>query len=120
MAELTVQDITPAGKEITLTAAAEAGDTFDDDGKERTILVVANGSGSSIDVTVSAAKTSTRVQGVGSIAVPDIKVAVAAGDTLEIGPFADAYRGAGGAVAVGYSAVTTVTVGVKRLSAVGL
>lgn len=110
MAALTVQTISKSGVTITPVSATALGDTIADDGKQRTFLEVINGGESSIDVTISKHATSVHAPGLGAVAVSDIVVAVGAGVTKLIGPFPDAYRGANGVIAVGYSAVTSVTV----------
>lgn len=76
----------------------------------RTFLVVTNGSGGSINVTLVAQTTSINVPGAGPITIGNIVVAVPAGATKIIGPFAPAYVDATGYAHVTYSAVTSVTV----------
>jgi hypothetical protein len=109
MAELSVQEITIDGTVVTFAAAAGGGDTFPNTGKE--ILVVKNDSASSITVTIdSQAECSFGFD-------HDPVITVGAGVSREIGPFKpQRYNDADGMVNVSYSAVTTVTVAVKRLT----
>lgn len=111
MAALSNTNLSPGGAAYSLAAASAGGDTFVDDGRERTFLAVANASGGSINVTIAAQKTAVTLGGYGSLTVADKVVAVPAGSTKLIGPFPDAYRAPGGVVSVAYSAVTSVTVG---------
>lgn len=108
MATLTVQQIVDTGLAHTL-AAVNASDKFTDDGSERTFLLVTNGGGGSINVTVNAVQANVSVPGVGVIAVPNIVVAVPNGTSRMIGPFSPAYRDSDGFVNVAYSGTTSVT-----------
>lgn len=108
MATLTVQQIVDSGLAHSL-AAVNSNDKFTDDGSERTFLLVSNGGGSPINVTVAAIQDSVSVPGVGVIDVPDIVVAVANGTSKMIGPFSPAYRDSDGFVNVAYSGTTSVT-----------
>lgn len=114
MALLTVQNLAKAGATPTYGAVA-ASDTFLNIGDERTFLHVKNGSGASINVTVTARKTQVKVPGVGQLTVSNLVVAVPAGQERMIGPFSEAFNDADGLVTVGYSATATVTAGVFRL-----
>lgn len=108
MATLTVGAISRSGLTRSLASAAVGGDEFANDGK--TFLEVANGSGSSITVTIATQMT------VDGKAVADDAISVGAGVTKQIGPFPPhIYNDANGKVQVTYSAVTTVTVGATRL-----
>ena len=108
MAQLTVQTITDAGI-VPAYAAANASDTFQDDGSGRTFLHVKNGGGGSINVTVPAVRTSVNVPGVGLQTISNIVVAVANGAEKMIGPFTEAYRADDGNVTAQYSGTTSVT-----------
>ncbi|MCK4521994.1 MAG: hypothetical protein KAU20_05455 [Nanoarchaeota archaeon] len=107
MADYTVQAIALTGLEPALVAVALS-DAFINDG--RTFLVVSNGSGGSIDVTIDCI-------------VPcnyghdhDIVVAVPAGEDRWIGEFSTGrFNSSEGKVTVGYSAITTVTAGAVRI-----
>lgn len=102
----------PGGVALDYSVAVTAdGDVVD---AGRVFIVVANGSGSSINVTVAATQT------VKGLAVSNMVTAVAAGKTEIIGPFPkDVFgqpsgaNGSGGddegRVYVNYSAITTVT-----------
>ena len=108
MATLTVQQIAPTGTVPTFVAAAVGGDAFANDGK--TTLHVANGSGSTITVSITAQSDCN--QGFAH----DGGGTVADGLTASFGPF-DRQRfndPETGYVEVTYSAVTTVTVAVTK------
>lgn len=108
MAVLTTVQTTQAGTVATLVAAAGGGDKFNNTGRER--FRVRNGSGSSINVTF----TATGAAGCPAGTLHDLVVAVAAGVEKVFGPFDTArFNDASNQVSVGYSAVTTVTVGVE-------
>lgn len=84
--ELTVQSsaLAAAGLTLTQNAAAAAGTgnkILNSNG--RTYLVARNGSGSSVDVTISTQQT---VSGA-ALTVPDLTVSVGAGVAKQIGPF---------------------------------
>lgn len=108
MATLAVNSVVPAGTAVALAAAAGGGDTFPGTGRET--LIVTNGSGASINVTLATFKT------VNGLAVPSRVVAVAAGATKHIAVGPEHVDPADGNVDVTYSDVTTVTVGVTRRS----
>ena len=108
MADLTVTNIEAAGTAVSLAAAAGGGDSFAGTGKE--VLIVANGSGSPINVTIATHKT------VNGLDVPDRVVAVAAGARKYIPVGKEHVDSSDGNVDISYSDVTTVTVGVIRLS----
>lgn len=116
MAQLAKQLITAAGLEVAYAAAAEAGDTFA--GGERAFLHVKNGAGATRTVTIAAQVDTVHVPGVGTISVPDMVVAITAGEDRMIGPFGSAYRNAAGNVAVTYDDEASVTVAVVELPTV--
>lgn len=90
------------------TAASAGGDSFANDGN--TFFKIVNGSGSSINVSfpLSGSDVTRAVDGQ---AVTAKVVAVAAGATVDVGPFPkSSYDDSTGSVSVTYSAVTTVTV----------
>lgn len=113
MAALTVQNtgLGTSALEPTYAAASAGGDTFVN-GDGRVILHVKNGSGASIDVTIT-----TPYSLRGGIAVDDPVTAVPAGEDRMIGPFDPAVfnAAAGTGVSVSYSAATSVTVAAIRL-----
>ena len=115
MAVLTVQTVVDAGIVPSL-AAVNASDTFADDGSGRTFLEVANASGGSINVTITAVQTSANIPGVGSVTISDIVVAVANGARKFIGPFTTAYRNSSGLVTAGYSGTSSVTAGAFKVA----
>lgn len=112
MAALTVQTLkrTSNGVDLAGAAASAGGDTFPTTGRE--FIVVENGGGSSITVTVA---TTVTVDG---LAVTDLTAVVAAGEKRAIGPFPPATYAAdqqpGGNVALSYSSTTSVTVAVVQ------
>jgi len=111
MAALSTQAIAEAGVVPSFAAAAAGGDTAVPG--DKTFLVVKNGGGSSINVTLAAfPDTSTY-----GTAIPDPVIAVANGAEKWIGPLrGSSYANAStGLVNITYSAVTTVTVGVFTL-----
>lgn len=116
MATLTVQNISLSGLAFTTASAAAAGDVFKNLNDERTFLYVSNGSGSSIDVTITAQGTTVSKEGFGDVTVSNTVVSVAAGAAEMIGPFPSArFNNSSGNVAVGYSSNTSVTVAAIRL-----
>jgi L-2-hydroxyglutarate oxidase LhgO len=117
MAQLAIQLITAAGLEAAYAAAAEAGDTFHPNGGERTFLHVKNGAGATRTVTVAAVADTVRAPGVGVIAVPDMVVAITAGEERMIGPFPSAYVSSAGLVSVTYDDEASVTVAAIELPA---
>lgn len=102
---LAPQAATIVGTVVTYTAADATGNTFTPN--TRGMLLVKNGSGSSMNVTVVIPGTDAYQQ-----ARPDVVVAVAAGAEKAIGPFPlDVGDPAvGGLVTVTYSLATSVTV----------
>jgi hypothetical protein len=108
----TVTPITRAGIVLTslLAAADVAGETFPTDGRQA--VVVRNGGGSPITVTLNIIPT------VDGQPVTDRTVVVAAGDTTVIGPFPpSAYRNpTSGLAQITYSSVTSVDVAVVSLT----
>lgn len=110
MAVLTVREPTIDGVNPTYVAAAGGGDEFtvDDD----VVLSVRNGGGVSINVTL----TSTAGAEPG-IAAANKVVAVPAGEERDIRVKPSSrFKNAGGRCAVTYSAVTSVTVAVRRVA----
>lgn len=117
MADITVTDITMAGITQSLGAAA-ASDTIPIAGDDRVFLMVANGSGGSINVTVTKQTTSVNVPGEGAVTLSNRVIAVAAGATKLIGPFSSAdINAATGKVELAWSATSSVTRGAFRLPA---
>lgn len=114
MADIPLQTITTAGVTPTMGAAA-AEDTVQVDAGERVFILVENGGGSSINVTIPAVMETTVVPGVGAVDVPDIVVAVAAGAMRAIGPIPLGYVGTNRRAAVNYSATADVTRSALRL-----
>lgn len=118
MATLSVTNLSSSGLAQTLAAAGGSGDQFTNDGQ--TFLVVSNGSGSSIDMTIAAQTTSATKQGMEDITYSNKVVALADGATKMIGPFATGtYNDANGRVQVTYSSAISVTVAAFRCTAKG-
>lgn len=109
MADLTVTNLSRAGITPTLGAAGAGGDTFTNS-DERAFVVVKNGGGSAITVTLDILTT------VDGQAVTDPTVSVPASGERWIGPFPrNHYNNAQDKVTITYSSVTSVTVGVFRV-----
>lgn len=105
MATLTVQNAKRAANAITYASAAEAGDDFVNTGSQG--VLITNGSGAPITVTVTTTAT------VDSLAVADLEVTVPNGETHLIGPFPKEYYNDGdNKVSIGYSDHTSVEVAV--------
>lgn len=115
MAALTIQSIAKAGLSPVYDAAAD-GDTIANPTDERTFLHVKNGGASSITATIPAVLASIHDPDVGTVDVPDLAVAVPAGEERMIGPFPAAYVDSSGNVTVNYSAVASVTAAALRLA----
>lgn len=111
MAALTTQNIVAAGTAPTFGAAAGGGDTAQVGTGQDTFLVVKNGGGSSINVTITAPGTNSYGE-----PNPDPVVAVANGTEkwIPLRKEYDAGDGTGRA-AIAYSGVTSVTVAVIRM-----
>lgn len=116
MAVLTVSSAKRAtnGLDLAGVAAAGGGDTFVNTGQE--VLVIKNGSGAPITLTVATPVT------VDGLAVTDLTATIGAGETRMVGPFPPGIYNdtgvAGGSVSLTYSGVTTLTVAVVKVSAV--
>jgi hypothetical protein len=109
MAELTVKSITQSGVQPVPVAAADLGDTFDNDGA--TFFHALNGSAGSITVTFTAQNGCS--QGFDH----DIAVAVPAGEERMIGPFEKyLYDNADEEVEVTYEAHEDLTVDVFKFN----
>lgn len=104
MALLSAQQITLAGLNPTMQAAAAGGDTFVP-GATR-FLRVTNGGGAGVTVTIDSV-TPSNYGGDENVAVT-----VPAGGTREIGPLPDQRFGPSGVGSITYSATASVTVGV--------
>lgn len=110
MATLTRQKVVIGGLGYTTASAGGSGDVVDNsDGK--TFLLVANGSGGSINVTVTAQVSSLNTATHGTLTVSSNVVAVAAGASKLIGPFPkQAFNNSSKQIAISYSSATSVTV----------
>ena len=110
MATLTVVNTTiDISTSITYDSAAAGGDQFVNDGN--IVLLVRNGSGSSVTVTI----TPGQAPYAGGAYSP-LAVAVPAGDNYLIGPFrVDVYNDNSNYVQITYSATTSVTLKAIRV-----
>lgn len=100
MATITAIAASPTGTVYTTTAVASA-DKFLNTGRE--VLLVTNGGGSSINVTLTPGGTP------GGLALATVVIAVANGTSKLIGPFNPAFwNDSGGFVNVAYSATASV------------
>lgn len=110
MATLTPVQAQLAGAVVTMAAASAGGDKVD--GSDSVAVLVTNGSGASIDVTISVPGKTRAGQD-----EPDVTVAVAAGASKLIGPLLDFLedRATDRLVHIGYSATTTVTVAALKI-----
>lgn len=108
MATLTPQQATLAGTTFTTASASGGGD------KVRPVdgvaVLVTNGGGSPITVTIVAPGNTEF-----GVAEPDPTVTVANGTSKLIGPFSQKLRGTDGLVALTYSGVTSVTVAAVQI-----
>lgn len=106
MALLATQQVSILGLAPTYTAAAGGGDTFAVN--DHAFLIVKNGSGASITVTVDVPGNTKYGQ-----AAPDVAVVVPAAGERHVGPFpADLANATDFLVHVTYSGVTSLTVAV--------
>lgn len=113
MAVLTKQKVSlNPGLAPTFAAAAGGGDSFVNDQADgsRTFLVVKNGGGSPITVTVD--DPNSKSPDGATQFNPDLAVTVANGGERWIGPLGSRFIDGNGNTAIAYSAVTSVTVGV--------
>lgn len=110
----TPTEITVAGIVDTTSAADVTGNTFTNTGYE--YVEVINGAGAPITVTFDAFPSGG--QGApGGLVVTDPAVSVTNGTRRRFGPFPKSiFNNAAGKVTVTFSSVTTITVGVYRLS----
>lgn len=103
MATLTYQSADVLGSAFTMQAAAGGGDKVAP--AEHGAVLVTNGGGSPITITVTVPGTTEYGQ-----AEPDYTVSVGAGASKLIGPFDADLAGVDGLVSLAYSGVTSVTV----------
>lgn len=115
MAVLTVQDVIPVGTTPAYVAAAGGGDSFVRDTDGRYWIEARNSNAASRDITIAPGNPNTLIDNqqvsVGSIVVT---VPALTGEVM-IGPITREFLDANGSVAITYSAVTNLTVGVFRM-----
>lgn len=117
MAALTIR--TPSegdSTDLTFESAASGGDTYK--WSRNTVLLVNNGSGGSITVTINAGTSSYEVPGVGNLSKSNISGSVANSAIALIDTRSEAFRGSSGNVSVSYSDNTSVTVSAVKLEQV--
>jgi hypothetical protein len=103
MATLAIQPVAATGTALSFAAATSGGDKCHVG--DRSFLIVKNGSGASVTVTLATSET------VDGFAVADNAVAVAAGAQTVIGPVErELYAATDGLCAITYSASASVTV----------
>jgi len=111
MATLTAVAPARTANQIAGVAAAAGGDEFANDGKQ--LLLIENGSGAEIDLTITTEKT------VDGEDVADKVIAIPDGERHLIGPFpTQIYNDGDGHVNIGYEDHTNVTVAVIDASSV--
>lgn len=109
MADLTIHNVSEDGANVTFASASAGGDAAFNDG--RTMLLINNGSGSSVTITVTAQTTSVEKPDFGDLTKPNATCAVPAGETQPFGPFSpEAFNDSNGDIAITYSATTSVTI----------
>lgn len=114
MAAIPIQDQTFSTPLTPTMAAAAAGDTIAINPGENVWLEVANGGGSSVNVTLTAVTTAGQIAGA-PVTLGNNVTAVAAGASKRIGPIPPAFVATDGTVAVAYSATASVTRAAIRL-----
>ena len=108
MAQLVVEAVSLAGTTPNMVAASAGGDSFSNDGN--TMFKVTNGSASAVTVTIDSPLPCNFGYN------HNVIVNVAAGATVDLGPFAPTrFNDSVGNVDVTYSAVTSVTVAAVRI-----
>jgi hypothetical protein len=115
MATYTPQEPTIAGVAPVANAASAGGDLINDPYGD-TVLRIINGSGASINATITAVKTSRPGDGqFPPQAVPNQVIAVPAGASRYVGPVPAAFRDSNGRFAISWSASASVTLEAVRL-----
>ena len=115
MAVLSVETINESGLALTLVSvAAESGDKWTNNGNQQ--VLIKNGSGSSVTVTITTQVTSFESPQFGNATKANVTLAVAAGKTAILGPYnVNAYNDANGQCNISYSATTSIEVGVFEI-----
>jgi len=110
MADITVVSPSPSGVNPSAASASAGGDAVLNQ-RGRTLIRVANGSGSSINVTIAAQSTSRPADSTWpAMTLGNGVIAVPAGQARVIGPFPTAYNDSNGKVQITYSSATSVTI----------
>lgn len=102
--ELSRTDVTQDGINAALTAVDAGSDTALND--ERTFIVASDTSANGSTVTITAQRTSTSVNGYGTLDISDITISVSEGDSYVIAPTL-AYNNDNGRIELSYSGDTT-------------
>ena len=115
MAIISTQTVDEAGVQITTAAvAAEGGDKWDNNGNQQILLK--NGSGGSVTITVTTQVTSFESSQYGDATKSNTTLAVAAGQLAILGPFnVSAYNDVDGYCNISYSATTSVEVAIFEI-----
>ena len=111
MADLSVQDILPAGAEPTMTAASATGDTFTN--TDRTLVLAVNANVSARTITVAALNPQTTKPAYGTIPFSDLTVNVPANGQVVFAPTVGPYT-SGGKASMTYDDQTDLTLAVLR------
>lgn len=109
MAQLTVQNASTTGLEVTFAAAAAGGDKFQNDG--HSIIEIINGGGGDITLTI-AANVDNPPPGT---AETNATVTVTAGERRHVWVPQAGYNDANGDVNLSYSGVSSVTIAIISL-----
>ena len=116
MADLAIQEVTEGGLTASYAAAVTGGDSALNIGGD-VILHVKNGGAGTLNVTVTAQRTSKQIGGFGAMSKADIAVSVAAGAERFIGPFPTrAFNDSTGRVRITYDQVLSVTVAALKVA----
>ena len=111
MATLESQNITESGLNPTMTAVEGGGDQFLNNGNE--FLLITNGSGGSITVTITAQTTSFDDRRMGTLTKANSTITIEDGANGLVGFFQiAAYNDANGYAQITYSASSSVTIAV--------
>jgi len=111
MATIVSQNITEAGLNPTMSAVTGSGDQFSNTGNE--FLLITNGSGESLLVTITAQTTTVEDRRMGELTKANSTITIANGASGLIGYFQiAAYSDSDGYVQITYSASSSVTIAV--------
>lgn len=110
MADLTITKISEAGSNVSYGAASGSGDTAFNGGGN-TMLLINNGSGASVTVTVTKQVANVDDPQFGDLTKDDATCTVPPGETQPFGPFSPiSFNDSNGDINVSYSATTSVEI----------